>query len=107
MGTALGGSTREAVGGGKDSAAGRGETGAGPPGEVAGAGPAGGPDGAGLAGGAASAGPAGGCRCWYASTGSLYRSPGGAPAVGTLGLAGAASVEVRVAGARTREGWPD
>jgi hypothetical protein len=107
MSTAPGGSTREAVGGGEDGAAGRGETGVGPPGDVAGTGPAGGADGTGPTGGAASAGLAGGCRRWYASTGSLYRSPGGAPTVGTLGLAGAASVEVRVAGARTHESWPN
>jgi hypothetical protein len=55
-----GGSTRETVGGGEDDAAGRGETGAGPPDEVAGAGPA---------GGTTVAGPTGGCRRWYASTG--------------------------------------
>jgi hypothetical protein len=85
MGTAPGGSTRVAVGGGEDDAVGRGKTGASPPGEVAGAGPA---------GGAAGAGPAGGCRRWYASTGSRYRSPVGTPVVGTPGLAGAASVEV-------------
>jgi hypothetical protein len=85
MGTAPGGSTREAVGGGEDGAAGRGETRAGPPGEVAGAGPA---------GGTAGAGPASGYRRWYASTGSRYRSPVGTPVVGTPGLADAASVEV-------------
>jgi hypothetical protein len=51
MGTALGGSTREAVGGSEDNAADRGETGASPPGEVAGVGIAGGADGAGPASG--------------------------------------------------------
>jgi hypothetical protein len=51
MGTAPGGSTREAVGSGEDGAPGRGETGAGPPGEVVGTGPASWAAGAGPAGG--------------------------------------------------------